>query len=179
MRARLFTAVVPPAGAVDALARDVARLPSVPGLRWTPRSQWHITLGFFGTDDVGARQEWLGPRLAGIAAPRIRLAGSGTFSGVLWCGVGGEDIAELAAAAGADEQRRAFHPHVTLARGRPPGGIDPVAELLGDHRGPRWTASEVVLLRSDRGSAGPVYTHVARYPLSAPPASGHPSAEPG
>lgn len=179
MRARLFTAIVPPAAAVDALAARVAEVPGAPGMRWVPTEQWHVTLGFFGTDDVPARQAWLEPRLRGMVAPRIRLAGSGTFRGVLWCGVAGDDITALAEAAGAAEQRRAFHPHVTLARGRPPGGLDRLAEYLEPHRGPSWLVTQVVLFRSDRGERGVVYTPIERYSLSTPPASGRLPQEDG
>lgn len=179
MRARLFTAIVPAAAAVDALAARMAGVPGAPGMRWVPAGQWHVTLGFFGTDNVAARQAWLEPRLRGMVAPRIRLAGSGTFRGVLWGGIAGEDVTTLAEAAGASEQRRAFHPHVTLARGRPPGGLDRLAEYLQPHCGPSWLVTEVVLLRSDPGERGVVHTPVAHYPLSTPSASGRLPQEDG
>ena len=114
-----------------------------------------------------------------MVAPRIRFAGAGTFRSVLWCGVAGDDISGLADAAGAVNQPRAFHPHVTLARGRPPGGLDRVAEYLRTYRGPSWSATEVVLLRSDRDERGAVYTPVARYPLSESSASGEWPSEQG
>ena len=179
MTARLFTAVVPPERAVDSLAAWVSELPGPPGLRWVPRRQWHVTLGFFGSDDVTTRQAWLGPRLRGMAAPRVRLAGSGTFRSVLWCGVTGDDITGLADAAGAANQPREFHPHVTLARGRPPGGLERMAQYLRAYSGPSWLATEVVLFRSDRDERGAVHTPVARYALSDASASGELPPEQG
>jgi len=179
LTARLFTAIVPPARIVAALTKRLADVPTAPGLRWVPPEKWHVTLGFFGADDASTRQAWLEPRLPGVAAPRVRFAGSGTFRGVLWCGVAGDDITDLAHAAGAHNQQRAFHPHVTLARGRPPGGLDRIAAYLREYRGPSWLATEVVLLRSDRGEHGAVYTPVARYPLDTSSASGELPSEDG
>ena len=149
------------------LAEELRDVPAAPGVRWIAPRQWHVTLGFFGADDADRRDAWLRPRLAGMTAPRIRLAGAGTFRGVLWCGVAGDDLDALAEAAGAHSQDRKFHPHVTLARGHPPGGLGNLASYLERHSGPSWTATEVVLLRSDRDHTGSVYTPVAQYPLEA------------
>lgn len=164
---RLFTALVPPEAAVRSLAGALRDVPAAPGVRWIAAEQWHVTLGFFGDDDPASRDVWLRPRLAGMMAPRIHLAGAGTFRGVLWCGVAGDELGTLAEAAGADNTERAFHPHVTLARGHPPGGLGNLVSYLADHAGPSWLATQVVLMRSDRGHTGATYTPVARYPLEA------------
>lgn len=164
---RLFTAIVPPKSAVRSLVDGLRDVPAAPGMRWIAPEQWHVTLGFFGADDAQRRDAWLRPRLAGMTAPRMRLAGAGNFRGVLWCGVAGDELGALAEAAGADNEERAFHPHVTLARGHPPGGFGKLVSYLADHHGPSWTATEVVLMRSDRDHTGATYTPVARYPLRA------------
>ncbi|MEA2686121.1 MAG: hypothetical protein QOE93_1316, partial [Actinomycetota bacterium] len=53
MGARLFVAVWPPAPLLDAVA--ALDRPAVPGLRWTGREQWHVTLRFLGAvEDVAA-----------------------------------------------------------------------------------------------------------------------------
>lgn len=163
---RLFTALWPPVAAVDHLA---ARLPDrwPAGVRLTPASRWHLTLCFHGDDaDPEACSERLGG-LAGSVAPALRLAGSGSFPGVLWVGVHPRDAADaraltgLAAAAGADPD--AFRAHVTVARWR--RGVAPPAGVLSGYRGPEWTVDEVALVASEVGTGGPRYETLRRIRL--------------
>ncbi|HEY0804030.1 MAG TPA: 2'-5' RNA ligase family protein, partial [Pseudonocardiaceae bacterium] len=73
--ARLFSALVPPAAALDHLA---GWLPDQAPVRWTPPERRHVTLGFFGDDDdPDRRAKWLRRRVTGRPAPTIRLAGGG------------------------------------------------------------------------------------------------------
>ena len=163
---RLFTALVPPEEAVRALRDELRAVPSGPGLRWVAPEQWHVTLGFFGEQDAAATAEWLSLRLAGMPARRLRLAGAGTFRGVLWAGLSGDELGALAVAAGPERRDdKEFHPHLTLARGRPQGGLASLVRHIEHHRGPSWLATEVVLMRSDRDAVGARYTPVERYPL--------------
>ncbi|SDC31413.1 RNA 2',3'-cyclic phosphodiesterase [Actinokineospora iranica] len=163
---RLFTALPLPDAAADHLAGQLAdRLPTTPsGLRLIPREQWHITVGFYGEDDPNQRAARLHERVKNLRAPRLSLAGSGTFSGVCWVGVdtGGPALGALAEAADAAAGGHArYTPHLTVAR-CPKGSplAEGMARALGDYRGPEWTAGELVLFRSELGSAGPVYTPV-------------------
>ncbi|MFC4001162.1 RNA 2',3'-cyclic phosphodiesterase [Prauserella oleivorans] len=170
-RARLFTALPLPGEAVDSLRAELARHPCGPGsrrLRWSRPQTWHVTLGFYGMDDPRERSAWLRERLAGIAAPVVRLEASGSFRGVLWIGVRGDGLDELAAAVRPEDEERAFRGHLTLARGDAPAAIRAWARLLGSYRGPAWTAREVVLFRSDAGARGHVHTPVERFPLGRP-----------
>ena len=69
---RLFVAVAVPVHAADELDNAVAPLrQSWPGLRWTGRDAWHLTLAFLGevTEPVCAR---LTPRLERAAGRRPR-----------------------------------------------------------------------------------------------------------
>jgi RNA 2',3'-cyclic 3'-phosphodiesterase len=166
---RLFSALVPSEDAIDHLAGWLAghadALP--PELRWTPVDRWHVTLGFFGDDDPVARTKWLRRRTEGRRAPRLRLAGAGTFPGVLWAGVDTADerlSAQLARAAGAG--RRGYRPHLTLARWRS-GGLDRAAmvDVFDGYTGPWFTPDAVLLMRSEPGSGGPTYTTVEHLPL--------------
>lgn len=168
---RLFSALVPPGDVVDHLAGWLAshtgELP--PELRWTPVDRWHITLGFFGDDDDPVRRaKWLHRRADGRPAPRLRLAGAGTFPGVLWAGVRTADerlLAQLARAAGAG--RRGYRPHLTLARwrsGKP--DEDAIVESFEGYSGPWFVPDAVALMRSDAGPDGPTYTTVERLPLA-------------
>jgi 2'-5' RNA ligase len=178
---RLFSALVPPASAIDHLADHVAdqatRLPT--GVRWTPADRWHVTLGFFGDDDDPVhRAAWLRERTEGRTAPRLRLAGGGTFPGVLWADVHADTaddvrwFAELASAAGADGD--GFRPHLTLARWRAarrvPEKVAPTDFLLG-YTGPWFVPEAALLMRSDftigdEGGREPTYTTVERLPLA-------------
>ncbi len=98
---RLFVAVAVPVCAADELDDAVAPLRQLwPGLRWTGRDAWHLTLAFLGevTEPACAR---LRPRLERAAGrhPRLSLSlgGAGAFPGatrarVLWTGVQGEPL---------------------------------------------------------------------------------------
>lgn len=168
---RLFAAIVPPEEALDSLEAAVLRSGVRPAVRFSGRELWHLTLAFYGDDDLPARTRWLGERLRGIAAPRLRIAGAGTFPGVLWAGIGGDlaAVEAIAAAAGTGDDRRSFHPHLTIARWRrrrPPPAIGGVAEALADYTGPSWLAHEVVLFSSELGHRGPVYTARQHFPLA-------------
>ena len=73
---RLFVAVAVPAHVADELDEAVAPLrESWPGLRWTRRDAWHLTLAFLGevSEPVSSR---LVPRLERAAAryPRLLLS---------------------------------------------------------------------------------------------------------
>lgn len=171
--ARLFTALLPPEPVLASLRQELDRHPGDRGgrrVRWTTMAQWHVTLGFYGTDDPVAREDWLRPRLAGLAAPTLWLEGAGTFRGVLWTGVLGEGLRDVAEAARPDHEERAFHGHLTLARGPAQGVLGRWRRALTGYRSPEWTATEVVLMRSDSGGPGqgPRYTVVERFPLGAP-----------
>ena len=92
---RLFVAVAVPVNAADELDAAVAPLrQSWPGLRWTGRDAWHLTLAFLGevSEPVSSR---LVPRLERAAArhPRLSLSlgGAGAFPappGPACCGPG-------------------------------------------------------------------------------------------
>jgi len=174
MMARLFSALVPPEAVVADLAARVAEVDSVVStLRWTPAQRWHVTLGFFGdSDDPRRRTAWLRRRAQGLTAPRLRLAGGGTFPGALWVGVVAatdDDVrvlARLAKAAGAG--RQGYRPHLTVARwraGQPDKGI--LRDLFADYLGPWFTPMDVVLMHSLRAASGLVYTPLDRVPLRA------------
>jgi 2'-5' RNA ligase len=174
---RLFSAVVPPEPALDHLSEWLSPRMSALGadLRWNPRSRWHITLGFYGDgDDPDRRTVWLRTRLAGLAAPRLRLAGGGTFPGVLWAGVDtdadtdAEVFAAVADAAGAgDDDRLPFRPHLTLARWRRDRAeTDSPVTALNGYTGPWFTPDGVVLMRSETARSGFDYTAVERIALA-------------
>ena len=155
---RLFTALWPPAEVLpDVVVPD--------GWRPVPAERWHVTLAFHGVDDPAVRAADLDGRLSGARAPRLRLAGCGTFPGVLWAGVvaaGPDDLAVLhALVAGAGGDPDTYLPHLTLARAR--RRRRPVVPYLPP--GPWWTPAEALLVASESDATGLHYRPVHRVPL--------------
>lgn len=193
---RLFAALRPPDAALAELREAVAGLHGLPGagrLRWADPAGWHVALAFYGDVPAGAVPalcERLGAAASEVPPHGLRLAGGGRFGRrVLWAGVTGEGTAVLgrlaasAVAAGpaegaagdAEEQRprRAFEPHLTLARGRGRVGADlaPFTSGLAGFDGGPWTAACFGLYRSrlPRGrepGERPRYETLAVWPLT-------------
>jgi len=123
---RLFVAVRPPDTIRDQL---IDAMDDSPEFRWQDDEQLHLTLRFIGEVERPLAED-LAEALGRISAPRFdaRVKGVGRFdqrnSGVLWAGVEPkEPFAALAAkvervciGVGLAPERRAFHPHITLAR---------------------------------------------------------------
>jgi 2'-5' RNA ligase len=186
---RLFVAIVPPPAAVAELDERTAPLrPDWPGLRWTGREAWHVTLAFLGEVQEQVLPE-LGVRLERAArrhlAQDIAVRGAGAFPGaararVVWAGLQADEapLSALAAsvAAGArragapspDEGRR-YRAHITLARLREPADVRPLTGELADLTGSRWAAGHIHLIRSHPGGpepgSRPRYEDLGRWPL--------------
>ena len=80
---RLFVAIVPPPAVAAELAQWLVPLQAAgPGLRWTGRDSWHITLAFLGEVAEAALPD-LGTRLERAArrhpAPDLALRGGAAF----------------------------------------------------------------------------------------------------
>src|SRR4051794_34430459 len=123
---RLFVAIRPPEAIRDLL---LDAMEDSPDFRWQDDEQLHLTLRFVGEVERPVADD-LAAELSCVHAPpfNLRIAGTGRFeqrsSGALWAGVEPrEPVAALAAkveraciAVGLEPERRAFHPHITLAR---------------------------------------------------------------
>jgi 2'-5' RNA ligase len=166
---RLFVALSPSPEARHHLADAVQPLRSrYEELRWTEPDVWHLTLAFLGSVDEGLLPE-LTDRLGRAARrhPVLHLAfqGAGTFGSrrharVLWTRVTGdrEALRRLAGSVDAAVRRagiitedRAYLPHLTLARARVPMDLSAAVDALAVYTGPRWTATEMHLVRSHLG----------------------------
>lgn len=182
--ARLFVALVPPLAVIGDLERAVAPVRDRDmGLRWSKASMWHLTCAFFG-EVAEERTPQLAERLARVAARHdaldLRFHGAGAFSrparaNVLYIGVetAAPPIAALAASCAAVGRRvglevddRPYRPHLTVARakGRELLDLRSVVDELASYEGPRWTASEIVLVHSHLG-AEPTYETVGSWSL--------------
>ncbi|WP_410673243.1 RNA 2',3'-cyclic phosphodiesterase [Amycolatopsis sp. cmx-4-68] len=157
----LFSALRPPDDVVEAVAGALGEPGD--GLRWEPPERWHVTLAYYGPDDVDTRAAWLADRLAGRAAVDVRLEKAATFPGVLWLTVAGAGLTPLAHAAGADAEARPYVAHLTLARfpREEPGAARRWTRQLAGFRSRSWTAAEVALMTSEREPGGTRY-RVAR-----------------
>ena len=167
---RLFVAVWPPDDVLDAVA--ALGRPSIAGLRWTTRDQWHVTLRFLGQvadagDAVAA--------LAGLAGgPGVQAAvGPATARfghRILHLPVRGfeelaADAVRATAHVGQAPEDRPFAGHLTLARVAKGADVD-LRRLAGTPIAGRWTAHEICLVESHLSPAGARYEVPARVPIS-------------
>lgn len=186
---RLFVAIALPGSAASELDEVVAPFrPDWPGLRWTGRDAWHLTLAFLGEVDEALIPE-LRSRLERGARRHHRLtlalAGAGAFptasrARVLWTGVHADGLAQLAATVSAGARRagvglttreRKYQPHLTLARCRAPLDVSPLVERLATFQGTPWQAGEIYLIHSHLGTQPgeqPRYETIGTWPLRPP-----------
>lgn len=124
---RVFVAIDLPQTIKEQLSRLTCGLP---GARWVPPEQLHLTLQFIGEVDGRLFQD-IGERLASVSARSFsfRLAGVGFFPPrgkprVVWVGLQHKEqlvqlrnqVVSRLLAAGVELERRKFSPHITLAR---------------------------------------------------------------
>ena len=179
MSLRLFAALPVP----EEIGAGLVRLQKgVPGARWRPVENFHITLRFFGEIDERMAED-LDAELANIQmAPfTVRLKGAGWFGKAdpraLWLGVeAGEAVATLAGRceraarrAGLKPETRNFHPHMTIAylRGTPVDKANRFTQRASDLETEAWMATHFSLYSSwtTRGDAN-IYEAEADYPLA-------------
>lgn len=174
---RLFVAIRPPEPIRDLLID--AMDPSA-DFRWQDDEQLHITLRFVGEVERPAADD-LADSLRQIRSPalELRIAGVGRFeqrnSGALWAGVEPKPpLAALAAkveracqSIGLAPERRAFHPHITLARwkGRRTREVHGFLERRAGLASPPFAVDRFILFESRLSRHGAHYEEVAAYPL--------------
>jgi 2'-5' RNA ligase len=176
---RLFVALRPPP-----VIRSIclsAMEDGPPGWAWQDEEQLHVTLRYIGEIERPVAED-VAAALGSIRAPALDLA----LSGVGWFdqGARGALFARVAPAAplaalhtkidralvqlGLPPERRAYLPHITLARRRR-GGVDPAGWL--ERNAALASGAEqviaMILFESHLGRHGPTYGAVASYPLNA------------
>ena len=152
-----------------------------PGWAWQDEEQLHVTLRYIGLVDRPVAED-VAAALGAIHSPAIdlALAGVGWFDhgprGALFARVAPVDplaalhikLDRALVQAGLEPERRAYMPHITLARRRT-AAVDPAGWL---ERNARLTSgaeriSSMILFESHVGRHGSSYESIATYPLTA------------
>lgn len=185
---RLFVAIDLNDAARKAIAVEQRRLAeglgSPASLKWVRPEQMHLTLAFLGEIEearAAALIDAMGEDIDEAQPFLIVIAGLGVFPPqgaprVLWIGLstGACEVIELQrrvvdrlSRIGVTLERRAFHPHLTLARWRQARPADR-RRVAAAERGlevARVEVDAVTVYESRLSSAGPTHTAVARAPL--------------
>ena len=176
---RLFVAVEVPEDIRSRLGEAVAPVRDrFPKARWVrPRNQ-HVTMKFLGST-YPRLVEWVTETVSGVARKHVtfatRVEGLGVFPNarrarVLWAGLDDAGGGLTGLATDLDEalsrefapEKRAFTPHVTVARFEPPVGLEPIGAVFESER---FLVHRVVLFRSHLRRPAPVYEPLGTYPL--------------
>ena len=174
---RLFIAIRPPEDIRDLL---LDAMDDSADFRWQDEDQLHLTLRFVGEVERPLADD-LAAELGRVRAQpfELRIAGTGRFeqrsSGALWAGIVPKaSVAALAAkveracvAVGIEPERRAFHPHITLARwkGRRTREIAAFLERTRGLSSEPFEVRDFTLFESRLSRHGAHYEEVASYPL--------------
>ena len=174
---RLFVAIRPPEPIRDLL---VDAMDDSADFRWQTDEQLHITLRFIGEVERPPANDVADALTRVRAEPfQLSITGVGRFEqrngGALWAAV--EPKPPLAALAakiervcqenGLEPERRAYHPHITIARwkGRRTREVQNFLERRRDLSSEPFDVSEFILFESQLSRHGAYYEPVATYPL--------------
>jgi 2'-5' RNA ligase len=174
---RLFVAIRPPRSVREQL---LGLMGGVRGARWQDDAQLHLTLRFIGEVERH-RAEDIHASLGAIHHPGFEIAiqGLGAFERrgepvTLWAGVTPhgplralhKKVDQACLRAGVEPDRRAYLPHVTLARlGRGGGPVKPLIESAGGVASPCFAVEEFCLYESELTPEGAIYSIAERYGL--------------
>ena len=174
---RLFVAIRPPEPIRDLL---IDAMDDSADFRWQTEEQLHLTLRFIGEVERPVAND-IADALSTIRSEQfeLRVSGVGRFEqrsgGALWAGI--EPKAPVAALAakverlcqqvGLEPERRAFHPHITLARwkGRRTREVQAFLERKRDLSSDPFAVTEFTLFESRLSRHGAHYEEVARFGL--------------
>jgi 2'-5' RNA ligase len=176
---RLFIALEIPEPIRELVEAAVADLRERhPRARWVPRQNQHVTVKFLGAT-WPRLVDWVTEAIqdVALASPpfRTRVGGLGAFPNerrarVLWAGL--DDpmgvLTQIAAALDAALEReftpekRAFTPHLTVARFDPPTTIGDIPTPV---RSDEFAVDRLILFRSQLRRPAPVYEPVATFAL--------------
>lgn len=176
---RLFVAVEVPEEVRAMLAEVVGPLRErFARGRWVPVENQHVTVKFLGST-YPRLVEWVTATVAGVASKQsafeTRLVDLGAFPSprrarVLWAGLDDASSSFAGIAAGLDEalarefmtEKRAFTPHLTVARFDPPVGV---GDLPADVKSRPFRVDRIVLFRSHLRRPAPIYEPIETFHL--------------
>ena len=178
---RLFVAFDVPADVRAGLAEAVEPLRGALGGRWTRPENWHVTVKFLGAT-WPRLLDWVIEACGTVAPAHSPFSsaldgGIGAFPNtrrarVLWAGLADPEGRADALARALDEAlsrefapgKRAFRPHLTVARFQPPAVVE---EALGgvEVTSRPFDVDRLVLYRSHLGRPGPRYEPLREFPL--------------
>jgi len=174
---RLFVAIRPPEDIRDLL---IDAMDDSPEFSWQDEEQLHLTLRFIGEVDRTVAQDVV-DALGRIQSPpfELRVSGAGRFeqcgSGALWAGTEPKELVAALAAkiervcvtVGLEPERRAFHPHITLARwkGRRSREVADYLDRRHDLVSEPFPVTEFILFESRLSRHGAQHEEIASYRL--------------
>jgi 2'-5' RNA ligase len=158
----------------------------VPAARWQDDDQLHITLRFIGAVERPVAED-IAVALSHVIAPApfVSFAGVGRFekrgrTDTLWVGVTPHDalaalhrkVDQACVRAGLEPERRAYLPHLTVARLARSAGVEAAIDpWLAAHAGlasAPFPLPHLVLYQSHLGRDGATYEPVTRWALDTP-----------
>ena len=178
---RLFVALTLPEEVREQLAELEDNLP---GARWVPPENFHITLRFIGEVDGGLAED-IDAELAAMAGEGflVSIAGLGCFgegprTRALYARVAPSEpltrlklkVENALQRAGCEPEGRKFKPHVTLARFKGQSGPE-LERFLVRHslfRAGPFAVADFALIQSFLSGEGSIYREEAIYPLARP-----------
>jgi len=182
-RMRLFTGLDLPTVVVDGLEQLLRQLRPAARIQWSPPANLHITTKFIGEwpeDRVNELKAALAA-LPGRASIPVHIHKVGFYPNphsprVFWCGIDAPGLAELAAetdqataSLGIASEKRAYSPHLTLARIKEKLDLQPLREAIAARPSldfGQFEGSSFFLYRSQLRPTGSVYTKLAEFPFS-------------
>ena len=187
---RAFISIHIPAAVRESLRAVQAELErAIPesAVRWTPFEQLHLTLEFLGNVATGTvppiesalKQVATAHRPFELSAGRVGAFSSIRNPRVIWAGIGGEvdavralqaDVKNSVRSFVAEQETRAYTPHVTLGRVRPVKACDlrKVSDALAaaTERGfGSWRVDEFALMQSKLSPHGSQHSTLATFRL--------------
>jgi RNA 2',3'-cyclic 3'-phosphodiesterase len=186
---RLFVALDLPEAVRRSLANVIERLkPKCREARWVHPESMHLTLKFIGhavADGDTQRLDQLRAALSTVHSSdpvELHFRGVGFFPNerrprVVWCGIQATpNLAQLATGIdrvleplGIPPEKRAFVPHLTLARIDPPRRVDALARAAQDLQSADFGSTretQFFLFESKLKPSGADYTKIETYPFA-------------